>query len=51
MYQNQVIMCISGIPAKQRWQQDNQPIELNTNELMQQKLEYIHHNPVESGLW
>jgi len=33
----------------QFWQQHNQPIELNTNDLMQQKLDYIHNNPVESG--
>lgn len=26
----------------QLWQQNNQPIELNTNELMDQKLNYIH---------
>ena len=33
----------------QFWQQHNHPIELNTNELMDQKLEYIHLNPVASG--
>ncbi len=33
----------------QFWQQHNQPIELNTNDLMQQKLDYIHNNPVASG--
>ncbi|HEU5291834.1 MAG TPA: transposase [Cyclobacteriaceae bacterium] len=33
----------------QFWQQHNQPIELNTNKLMDQTLEYIHNNPVESG--
>ena len=33
----------------QFWQQHNQPIELNTNELMQQKLDYIHNNPLVSG--
>ena len=33
----------------QFWQQHNQPIELNTNDLMEQKLEYIHNNPVVSG--
>jgi hypothetical protein len=33
----------------QFWQQHNHPIELNTNELMDQKLDYIHNNPVVSG--
>ena len=33
----------------QFWQQHSHPIELNTNELMDQKLEYIHLNPVEGG--
>lgn len=33
----------------QFWQQHNQPIVLNTKELMQQKLDYIHANPVQAG--
>jgi len=33
----------------QFWQQHNQPIELNTNFLLDQKLHYIHQNPVEAG--
>ncbi|MDP4679028.1 MAG: hypothetical protein NWS46_01540 [Cyclobacteriaceae bacterium] len=33
----------------QFWQQHKHPIELNTNDLMQQKLDYIHQNPVEAG--
>ncbi len=35
----------------QFWQQHNQPIELNTNFLIEQKLKlnYIHNNPVEAG--
>ncbi|MCX2739479.1 REP-associated tyrosine transposase [Pontibacter anaerobius] len=33
----------------QFWQQHNQPIELNSNFLMDQKLNYIHNNPVEAG--
>ena len=33
----------------QFWQQDNHPIQLETNEMMQQKLDYIHNNPVEAG--
>ncbi|MEQ8928125.1 MAG: transposase [Fulvivirga sp.] len=34
----------------QFWQQDNHPIELNSNEMMDQKLTYIHNNPVEAGI-
>ncbi len=33
----------------QFWIQDNHPIELNTNEKLFQKLNYIHQNPVEAG--
>ena len=33
----------------QFWQQDNHPIELFTNEMMDQKLDYIHNNPVVAG--
>ena len=28
------------------WQDGNHPIELNTNEMIDQKLDYIHNNPV-----
>ena len=34
----------------QFWQQDNHPVELSTNFLMDQKLAYIHNNPVEAGI-
>jgi REP element-mobilizing transposase RayT len=34
----------------QFWQQHNHPIELNTNEVTEQKLQYIHNNPVKAGL-
>ena len=33
----------------QFWQQDNHPIELWDNYMMEQKLEYIHMNPVAAG--
>jgi putative transposase len=33
----------------QFWQQDNHPIELFSNEMMDQKLAYIHNNPVVAG--
>ncbi len=34
----------------QFWQQDNHPEELITNEFIDQKLNYIHNNPVMAGL-
>jgi REP element-mobilizing transposase RayT len=33
----------------QFWQQDNHPIELRTNEMMDQRLNYLHENPVKAG--
>jgi hypothetical protein len=32
------------------WRGDNKPIELWSNAVIDQKLNYIHHNPVEEGL-
>ncbi|MEM9681039.1 MAG: transposase [Bacteroidota bacterium] len=32
------------------WQDGNQPKEIETNEFLDQKLEYIHNNPVEAEL-
>jgi len=34
----------------QFWQQHNHPVELNTNEAIDRRLEYIHNNPVEAGI-
>ncbi|MEM8894882.1 MAG: transposase [Bacteroidota bacterium] len=34
----------------QFWQQDNHPIELDTNYMMVQKLDYLHNNPVKAGI-
>jgi putative transposase len=33
----------------QFWQQDNHPIELSTNEMIHQRLDYLHNNPVKAG--
>ncbi|MBA3647744.1 MAG: transposase [Chitinophagales bacterium] len=33
----------------QLWQQHNHPIELATNEMIVQRLQYIHFNPVKAG--
>lgn len=34
----------------QFWQQHNHPIELATNEMIDQRLNYLHNNPVEAGI-
>lgn len=34
----------------QFWQQDNHPIELSTNDMIDQRLIYLHENPVRAGL-
>jgi REP element-mobilizing transposase RayT len=31
------------------WQSSNHPIELNTNEMIEQRLTYLHENPVKAG--
>ena len=33
----------------QFWRQDNHPIELTSNKIMDQKLDYLHNNPVKQG--
>jgi putative transposase len=33
----------------QLWRQDNHPIELNRPDILHQKLDYIHNNPVAAG--
>lgn len=34
----------------QIWIQDNHPIELDTNKMIDDRLSYVHFNPVESGI-
>lgn len=34
----------------QFWQQDNHPIELSTIKMVEQRLAYLHENPVEEGI-
>ncbi|WP_255518044.1 hypothetical protein [Fulvivirga sp. M361] len=34
----------------QFWQQDNRSIELSSQTMMDQRLDYIHDNPVKAGL-
>jgi len=33
----------------QLWQQHNHPIELSANKVIDQKLDYLHYNPVVAG--
>ena len=39
----------SNNTLNQFWQQDNHPIELYNNKMIEQKLNYTHNNPVKSG--
>lgn len=39
----------SNVKNKQFWQQNNQPIEIWSFKVFEQKLNYIHNNPVETG--
>ncbi|AEV32941.1 REP-associated tyrosine transposase [Owenweeksia hongkongensis] len=39
----------SNVKNYQLWQHDNQPIEVYSNHVIQQKLNYIHQNPVKAG--
>lgn len=34
----------------QLWQHNNHPVELESNKFLEQKLDYIHNNPVRAGL-
>lgn len=48
------MMCNAGLDNSnnrgfQLWQQHNKPIELSTNQMIEQRLHYIHNNPVEAG--
>ena len=39
----------SNNTKNQFWQQNNQPIELWSADVIQQKMDYVHNNPVEAG--
>ena len=39
----------SNVRKRQVWQQHNKPIELWSGEVIKQKIEYIHNNPVVQG--
>ncbi len=40
----------SNVKNYQFWRHDNKPIELWSNKVIQEKISYIHQNPVEEGL-
>ena len=39
----------SNVTKYHLWQQHNKTIELWTDKIIQQKIDYIHNNPVETG--
>jgi len=39
----------SNVQFRQFWQQNNQPIEIWSLNVFEQKLNYIHNNPIETG--
>jgi REP element-mobilizing transposase RayT len=40
----------SNVKHHQFWRHDNKPIESWSNKVIQQKIDYVHNNPVEEGL-
>lgn len=40
----------SNVSKNQFWRHDNKPIELWSNKVIDEKINYIHKNPVEEGL-
>ncbi|PLW93839.1 MAG: transposase [Marinilabiliales bacterium] len=40
----------SNVNNYQFWRHDNKPIELWSNKVMEEKLDYIHNNPVNEGI-
>lgn len=40
----------SNVTHYQFWRHDNKPIALWCNRVIQQKINYVHQNPVEAGL-
>lgn len=39
----------SNVNTYQFWQHHNKPIELWSDKVIKQKIDYIHHNPIKSG--
>ncbi len=40
----------SNVKTYQFWRYDNKPIELWSNKVIDEKLNYVHNNPVEEGI-
>lgn len=40
----------SNVTNYQFWRHDNKPIELWSNKVIKQKIDYVHNNPIEAGL-
>ena len=40
----------SNVNKYQFWQHDNHPIELWSNKVIDEKIDYVHNNPVKEGL-
>ena len=40
----------SNVDQYQFWRHDNHPVELWSNKVIAEKIDYIHYNPVEAGL-
>src|SRR5690554_2396261 len=40
----------SNVKEYQFWRHDNKPVELWSNKVIKQKIDYVHNNPVEAGL-
>ena len=40
----------SNVKQYQFWRHDNKPIELWSNAVIKEKVDYIHQNPVEAGI-
>ena len=49
-YFNEAGIANSNNQKYQFWQQDNHPIELWSNSVIDQKIEYVHCNPVAAGI-
>jgi len=41
---------IKRIKKYKVWQDGNHPVELDTNKMLDQRLDYLHNNPVEQGI-
>ena len=48
--QEKKIKKFKRLKSNKMWQDGNRPIELDNNFILQQKLDYIHNNPVEAEI-